>query len=70
LQFTNLALQGPVFGGRHHRFAGAHRRERTVAVDPPPAEPLVRRDAMPTRHQRHRRLRRVSLLHDCRLLFR
>ena len=55
---------------RHHLLAGAHRRQRTLGVKPPPAEQLVRCNAMPARHQRHRHPRRVGLLHDCCLLFR
>jgi len=54
----------------HHLLGGAHRRQPTLGVKPPPAEQLVRCNAMPARHQRHRHPRRVGLLHDCCLLFR
>ena len=70
LQFANLALQGPVFGGRHHLLASAHQQQRTLEVEPSPAERLVRHNAMPAHHQRHRHPRPVRLLNDCRLLFR
>src|ERR1044071_604120 len=60
LQFPDLVLQTPVFGGGHHFFAGPDRRQRSLGIEPTPSEHLVRRDPMLPRHQRHRHSRRVE----------
>jgi len=51
LQLTDLALQDAVFEGRHHLLAGAHRRERAFGMEPPPAEQLIGRNAVPACNQ-------------------
>jgi hypothetical protein len=48
LQFANLMLQRPEFGGRHYLLASTYARQRAVGVKPAPREQLVRRDPVPT----------------------
>jgi hypothetical protein len=60
LQFANLMLQCPVFGGGHHFLAGPNSRQRSLGVEPPPGEHLVWCDPVLPRYQRHRHRRRVE----------
>jgi hypothetical protein len=68
MQLAHLLLQGMILRSGNYRLAGAGRRQSALRRQTPPGEQPVRPDAMSPRHQTHRRIPLIRLLHPAHLL--
>ena len=64
LGVAQLVLKGAIVRGRNDLLLRPGRRERTLSRKPTPTTHLVRRNAVPARHQANRDARLVRLRHD------